>query len=62
MTVVFGVWEWIGLLVFLAGATAALASLWSWADDTLELIGKCGFAVMWIGMCVLIVAFAARGA
>lgn len=59
---VFGVWEWIGLLVFLAGATAAVASLWSWADDALELIGKCGFAVMRVGVCVLIVAFAARGA
>lgn len=62
MNVGFGVWEWVGLVMFLAGATAALASLWSWADDALELIGKCGFAVMWLGVCVLIFSFAASGA
>lgn len=61
MTVVFGVWEWIGLMVFLAGATATLASF-TRADDSLRRLVNGGFAVMWIGMCVLIVAFAARGA
>lgn len=61
MTVVFGVWEWIGLLVFLAGATAALASL-TRDDDSLRRVGNYGLAAMWMGACALILAFAARGA
>lgn len=61
MTAVFGVWEWIGLLMFLAGATVTLASF-TRADDSLRRLGNYGFAVMWVGVCVLVVAFAARGA
>ncbi|MBY4212853.1 hypothetical protein HQO42_14780 [Rhodococcus fascians] len=61
MNVVFGVWEWVGLVMFLAGATAALASF-TRADDSLRRLGNYGFAVSWIGMCVLIFAFVARGA
>ena len=54
-------YDLLGRDEFLAGATAALASF-TRADDSLRRLGNGGFAVMWIGMCVLIVAFAARGA